>query len=126
MALPSNASVEATSEFLSHLESAGRFFLEQDADSAPGRLADLKASLREMTEILSWAPANGRPARFYSATSAQAQLRLEAVLRLAEQAGLPHLREYVIGTHVVLYAHSESRVVLLALKHQRQLGYDVL
>jgi hypothetical protein len=35
--------------------------------------------------------------------------RVEAVQQLASQAGLPHLREYVTGLHVVLYAHPESR-----------------
>jgi hypothetical protein len=36
---------------------------------------------------------------------------------------LPHLREFVIASHVVLYAHSDTEVVLLALKHHRQLTY---
>lgn len=66
----------------------------------------------------------GRPARFLAAISIQAQLRLEAVIQLAEQAGLPNLREYVVGQQIVLYAHSESDVVLLAIKHQRQLVYS--
>ena len=34
------------------------------------------------------------------------------------------LREYVVDQHIVLYAHSESDVVLLAIKHQRQLVYS--
>jgi hypothetical protein len=33
------------------------------------------------------------------------------------------LREYIVNRHVVLYAHSEVEVVLLALKQQRQLTY---
>ena len=53
----------------------------------------------------------------------QARLRVEAVQQLAVQAALPDLREYVVGQHIVLYAHSEVEVVLLALKHQRQLTY---
>ena len=50
----------------------------------------------------------------------------KAVRRLAEQAGLPHLREFIVSQHVVLYAHSEAEteVVLLAIKHQRQLVYS--
>lgn len=43
---------------------------------------------------------------------------------LAEQAGLPDLREYVVGQHIVLYAHSITDVVLLAIKHPRQLVYS--
>lgn len=50
-------------------------------------------------------------------------LLAQSVLGLARQTGLPHLREYVLGQHVVLYAHSDAELVLLALKHQWQLGY---
>lgn len=124
MALPLNAKVEAAPNFLANLNAAHRFFKLQDIDSASVRLAKLQADLREMLAILSWSPASGRQARFFSAKSAQAKVKLNAVQRLAEQAHLPHLREYVVGQHIVLYAHSESRVVLLALKHQRQLAYS--
>mgnify|MGYP001275715839 CR=1 FL=1 len=124
MALPHDAKVEAAPNFLANLDAARRFFLIQDADTADARLAKLKAELREMVVILSWYPASGRPARFLSVKSVQAKQKADAVIRLAEQARLPHLREYVIGQHVVLYAHSESSVVLLALKHQRQLVYS--
>ena len=56
----------------------------------------------------------------------EASLRLAAVQQLAQSAGLPHLREYVIGSYVVLYAHSDTEVVLLSLKHHRQLTYITL
>jgi hypothetical protein len=128
VALPINAKVEAVPNFLANLDAAHRFFLDQDADTAAVRTAKLKADLREMIAILAWSPASGRPARFLSAKSAQARLKTNAVQQLAEQAGLPHLREYVVGQHIVLYAHSENgvatEVVLLALKHQRQLVYS--
>lgn len=125
MALPVNARVEAAPNFLANLADAQAFFTLQDADSATTRLKKLKAELREMTAILAWSPGSGRPARFLTGKSAQARLRLETVLHLAQQAGLPHLREYVVAQHLVLYAHSELEVVLLALKHQRQLVYSV-
>jgi len=125
MALPLNAKVEAAPNFLTNLDSAHQFFQIQDADSADGRLSKLKADLREMIDILAWSPASGRPARFLSAKSAQATLKANAVQQLAEQAGLPSLREYVVGQQfIVLYAHSDTEVVLLALKHQRQLMYS--
>jgi hypothetical protein len=123
MALPVNAKVEAAPNFLANLEAAHQFFLDQDADSADARFAKLKADLREMIAILAWSPASGRPARFLSARSAQTTLKANAIQQLAEQAGLPSLREYVISQHIVLYAHSEADVVLLAIKHQRQLIY---
>ena len=124
MGLPENASVEAAPNFLENLVAAHQFFVLQDVDSAASRLTQLKTELREMVSILSWSPASGRPARFLAAKSAQVQLKADAVQRLAEQAGLPHLREFIVGQHVVLYAHSETEVVLLAIKHQRQLAYS--
>ena len=124
MALPLNAQVEATPNFLANLEAAHQFFILQDAASASIRLAKLKAELREMIQVLAWSPAGGRPARFIDAKSAQARLKTEAMMQLAEQAGLPELREYVVGQYIVLYAHAVADVVLLAIKHQRQLVYS--
>jgi hypothetical protein len=124
MALPLNAQIEATANFLANLEAAHQFFILQDAASADIRLAKLKADLREMLQVLAWSPAGGRPARFIETKSAQARLKTEAVMQLAVQAGLPSLREYIVGQHIVLYAHSATDVVLLAIKHQRQLVYS--
>ncbi len=124
MALPINAKVEAAPNFLANLETMHPFFQTQDADTADARLTKLKADLREMIAVLAWSPDGGRPARFLMAKSAQVRLKSEVVQRLAEQAGLPYLREYVVGQHIVLYAHAETEVVLLAVKHQRQLTYE--
>ena len=124
MALPLNAKVEAAPNFLANLDAAHQFFQVQDAASADHRLAKLKADLRDMIAILAWSPASGRPARFLSAKSAQATMKANAVQQLADQARLPSLREYIVGQFIVLYAHSETDVVLLAIKHQRQLMYS--
>lgn len=124
MALPPNARVEAAPNFLANLDALREFLRLQDADTAVTRMTRLKAELREMIAVLAWSPASGRPARFLSPKSAQARLKASAVLLLAEQAGLPALREYVVGQHIILYAHSATDVVLLALKHQRQLVYS--
>jgi hypothetical protein len=126
MTLPCNARVEATPNFLNNLATAHTFFALQEAASADARLAKLKADLRETIQILSWSPASGRPARFLAAKSAQSRLKAAAVLALAKQAGLTNLREFVVAQHIVLYAHSETEVVLLALKHQRELVYSLL
>jgi len=125
MALPRHAKIEATPNFLANLDAAHQFFRVQDADNAGSRFSKLKAELREMVTLLAWSPASGRPARFLSAKSAQATMKANTVLQLAEQAGLPSLREYIVGQFIVLYAHSETDVVLLAIKHQRQLMYSV-
>ena len=124
MNLPSKARVEAAPNFVASLAAAHAFFALQDEASADSRFGKLKAELRDMTAVLSWSPSAGRPARFLTSRSAQAQVRTETVRRLAEQTGLSSLREYVVSQHVVLYAHSDAEVVLLALKHQRQLIFS--
>lgn len=121
-----SAQVSAAPHFADCLQAVHAFMVEQDPASAAARLAKLKRDLREMKTLLAWSPASGRPARFLRPNSAQASLRLAAVQQLAQSAGLPHLREYVIGSHVVLYAHSDTEVVLLSLKHHRQLTYITL
>lgn len=121
-----SAQVSAAPHFADCLLAVHAFMVEQDAASAPARLAQIKRDLREMKTLLAWSPACGRPARFLRPNSAQASLRLAAVQQLAQSAGLPQLREYVIGSYVVLYAHSDTEVVLLSLKHHRQLTYITL
>ena len=118
-----SAQVSAAPHFAECLLAVHTFMVEQDAASAPARLVQIKRDLREMKTLLAWSPASGRPARFLRPNSAQASLRLAAVQQLAQSAGLPHLREYVMGSYVVLYAHSDTEVVLLSLKHHRQLSY---
>ena len=121
-----SAEVSAAPHFAGCLQAVHVFMVEQDAASAAMRLGKLKRELREMKTLLAWSPASGRPARFLRPNSAQASLRLAAVQQLAQSVGLPHLREYVIGSHVVLYAHSDAEVVLLSLKHHRQLTFITL
>jgi hypothetical protein len=121
-----SAQVSAASHFAGCLQAVHAFMVKQDASSASARLVQLKRELREMKTLLTWSPASGRPARFLHPNSVQASLRLAAVQQLAQSVGLPHLREYVIGSHVVLYAHSDTEVVLLSLKHHRQLTFITL
>jgi len=119
------ARVRAAENFLANLDEAFGFFHEQDAQTAPARVARLKADLREMVEVLAWAPGGGRPARFLTAASVQAQMRAASLVRMATEAGTPDLREYVVEQHIVLYAHSDTEVLLLAIRHQRRLTYTV-
>lgn len=123
MTLPERARVEAAPNFLANLEDARRFLSEQDETTAAARYRKLQAGLREMLSLLAWSPASGRPARFLTGRSAQGRMRAEQVAQLAARAGVPQLREYLVDGYIVLYAHATTEVVLLALKHQRQLGY---
>lgn len=45
-------------------------------------------------------------------------------ITLAAVHGVPELRELVVKPYVLLYAHGD-RVVLLALKHDRQLIFQL-
>ncbi len=126
MSLPVHAQVSAAPNFATNLQQVQAFFEAQDAQTALERMARLKAELREMNALLAWSPACGRTARFLNGRSVQARIKAASVAQLASQAGLPFLREYVLTQHLVLYAHSDSEVVLLALKHHRQLAYTAL
>lgn len=126
MPLPVHAQVSAAPNFATNLQQVEGFFAAQDAQTAAERMARFKAELREMNAVLAWSPACGRTARFLHGRSVQARVKAASVVQLAAQVGLPFPREYVLTQHLVLYAHSDSDVVLLALKHQRQLAYSAL
>lgn len=126
MPLPIHAQVTAAPNFATNLKQVQAFFEVQDVQTTAARMVRLKAELREMNTLLAWSPACGRTARFVNGRSVQARVKAASVVQLATQAGLPFLREYVLTQHLVLYAHSDSEVVLLALKHHRQLGYNAL
>lgn len=121
MTLPVNATVRATRNFASSL--AAVEFVQQDAESAKRRMERLRAQLRDMREVLRCIPTSGRPVRFRNANTLQGQVRLKNLLQLSKTAGLPGLREYIIDRFIVLYAHSDSEVMLLSIKHELQLEY---
>lgn len=123
MTLAHRAKIEATPNFLRNLADAREFLIGQDVVSAPARFSKLQDSLREMVELIVWEPGIGKPARFLLGRTAQARLRAARVQGLAEQSGLPQIREFLVEHYIVLYAHSEADIVLLAIKHERQLLY---
>jgi hypothetical protein len=97
--------------------------VEQDAASAPERFKKFQAELVKARGLLSFAPASGRPARFLDAKTGWGQFQAQQALQLAQALGLPELRELVLVHHVLLYAHADRDVLLLSLRHERQLGY---
>jgi hypothetical protein len=126
MTLPQTAKAQPTQNFLDNLEDIYAFFQQKDADTADLRMNVLREELRDMVERLRWSPACGRPARFMQWKTDEERLRLRRIQQLAQQSDLPGLREFVIDQFVVLYAHSVTHVVLLSIKHQRQLTYSVI
>lgn len=99
--------------------------LAQDVPSMPARFAKLQAELERGRALLRFSPSSGRPARFLNATTGWGQFQAEQARQLARSAAMPDLRELVLARHVVLYAHSETEVVLLAMRHERQLAYQL-
>lgn len=126
MSLPANARIQVAQSFVRNVRSAQEFLRQQDAISADERYAALLARLKEIREYLRWNPAAGRPARFLQTRSAQGQAMAVRAKALAAAQGVPELRELVVKPYVLLYAHSDDRVVLLALKHERQLEFQLV
>ena len=123
MSIPVHAKVRAVPNFLACLRAARDFMVEQDAASAHGRFEKLQAELVKARGLLSFSPTSGRPARFLAAKTGWGQFQAQQALQLARAIGMPELRELVLARHVLLYAHSENEVLLLSLRHERQLGY---
>jgi len=125
VSLPVNARIQAAQSFVRNVRSAHEFLHQQDSDSAEVRYGALLVQLKEAREHLRWNPAGGRPARFLAAQSAQGQRMAARAVALATAHGVPELRELVVKPYVLLYAHGNDRVVLLALKHERQLVFQL-
>lgn len=121
MPLPVNARIQATQSFVRSVQSAREFLVRQDSVSAEARHEELLDQVKGARELLRWNPAAGRPARFLDAHSAQGQAMAARAVALAGEYGVSQLRELVINRYVLLYAHGNDRVVLLSLKHERQL-----
>lgn len=71
-------------------------------------------------------PRLGRPFAERHPQTVQAQEKLQAVnTQLANLATNAELREYVLSDYTALYALVENNIYLLAIKHQKQLAFDV-
>ena len=125
MSIPVNAKVRAVANFLACLRAARGFMVEQNAASAPARFKKLQAELVKARGLLSFSPSSGRPARFLEAKTGWGRFHAQQAVQLARALGMPELRELVLARHVMLYAHSEHEVLLLALRHERPLGYHL-
>jgi plasmid stabilization system protein ParE len=115
--------VDFADTFQERMETIEEFMLLQDARSAPSRMDVLWEQIYRFRDLVMTHRQLGRPAEILAAGSDQEAARLNNLLRLAVEAGVPDFREYVLHSHVILYAHSDSRVVVLSIRHQRELGY---
>jgi plasmid stabilization system protein ParE len=117
--------VRATDNFLANLDDLGEFLLQVSPEAAPRLRQRLRDEIDELLTLLETHPGIGRPARFLQARSIQGRERTARATQLAQSLGVGELREYVLKDHLVLYAHSDAAVFLLAVKHQRQLEYEL-
>lgn len=125
MSIPVNARVRAVPNFLACLNASRAFMLQQDAATAAARFKRLQAEVNKARSLLAFAPTSGRPARFLLAQTGWGRFQAQQALQLARSADVPELRELVLARHVLLYAHAEHDVLLLSLRHERQLGYQL-
>jgi rhodanese-related sulfurtransferase len=124
--LPAHARIQAAQSFVRHVRAVRDFLVQQEEASAASRYDALLVQLREAREYLRWNPAAGRPARFLVSQSAQGRSMAQRAASLALEHGLPSLRELVVKPYVLLCAHDDDRVVLLALKHERELVFQLV
>ena len=112
--------VELTASFLERLESIEAFLVEADAGFA---FDDLLAEIRAtVIPNLRRFPRIGRRYLANPPQSAEALALLAAM-----PAGAPDaLREYLHGDYLVLYLamDAQEKVVLLTIRHHRQLSFD--
>ena len=109
-----------TQNFLRNLD-AIEAFLEPDGRVAFQRLLD--RLFEDTVPLLSRHPRSGRAFLRHPLGSTEAQglvRRLKKLLR-----GEDELREFVIDDYVVLYLLRRRRLIFLAIKHHRQLSFDL-
>ncbi|WP_250478404.1 MULTISPECIES: hypothetical protein [unclassified Caballeronia] len=115
--------VDVADSFSESLDAIEAFMFVQDEASAARRSDHLEGEIVELIARLERYPKIGHRADFYSVTSTASQTWLRQVEQLAAQARLFEFRESVLSAHLVLYACSETRVILLSIRHEREAKY---
>ena len=109
-----------TDNFTANLDEI-QSYLSIEGQSAFQRL--LKRLFDELCPQVSRFPLSGRSFLAHHAGSAQAETLLKRVhekLRSGDD-----LREFVVDDYVVLYLVRRSRIYFIAIKHHRQLSFDL-
>jgi len=117
--------VRLTENFERNLADIERFLAEAEAPQAYDALLDelLDAVIPNLERF----PGIGRPFLAHAARSVEAANALEA-LRGKLSALTPDadaLREYILEHYLVLYALVDEKIYLLAIRHHRQLSFDL-
>jgi hypothetical protein len=124
------AQVRYARNFACNLENIEALWFECGFPEAYDRLLEVLAEVAVLN--LQQHPCIGRQFLERSVDSVEAKRLSERIASLlAAMAGSAQLREYVMDDYLVLYAYvrnslADSGIVqLLAIKHQKQLGFDV-
>ncbi len=114
------ASVRIAANFERNLEAIEAFLAQAGAPQACDALLDVLAGT--VIQNLEKHPRIGRPFLERPAQSIEARERIR-MLKARTDAG--ELREYLSGDYLMLYALIGTTVYLLAIKHHRQLSFDL-
>ena len=109
-----------TENFAANLDSV-RLFLGPEGRAAFGRL--LGRLFDDIVPTLCRFPQSGRPLLNHAVRSVEARAladRLQASLRKGDD-----LREFIVDDYIVLYLIRTRRLYFLAIKHHRQLSFDL-
>jgi hypothetical protein len=109
-----------TENFARNLETL-RLFLGAEGDLAFSRLLD--RLFDDIIPTICRFPQSGRPFLAHASRSIETQTRVKRL-----RARLPpgdDLREFVLDDYLLLYIYRGNRLIFLALKHHRQLSFDL-
>lgn len=112
--------VRVTQNFERNLEEIRAFLEEQEAQAFDALLHELDQTIVPNLERF---PDFGRDFLKRAPQSAEGMTNLERVLQLLDEGA--SVREYIAGDYVLLYLHRDNRVYLLAVKHHKQLSFDL-
>ena len=116
--------VRITRNFERNLDEIEAFLTEAEMPDAFDQLLDELSE--HVIPTLERHPDIGRDYLAYSADSVEAQLKRETVIELLKaQDDSGSIREYVLKHYLILYLRLPESIHLLAIRHQRQLAFDL-
>lgn len=116
--------VRLTRNFERNLDDIEAFLTRADVPGAFDRLLDELSE--QVIPTLERHPDIGRDYLVRSADSVEAHLKREAVIELLNKwVDSGSIREYVLTHYLILYIRLPQTIHLLAIRHQRQLSFDL-
>ncbi|SAL84801.1 hypothetical protein AWB74_07062 [Caballeronia arvi] len=115
--------VGVAASFSESLDAIEAFMFVQDEAWAARRSDHFEGEIVELITRLGQYPKMGRRADFHSVTSAASQAWLRQGEQLAAQAQSFQFRASVLSASLILYACSDTRVVLLSIRDERDAKY---